>query len=155
MLFFLTALALFVHGPSLVTVSRSYSLRGLGFSLQQLLVLQSTGSVVVVPGLSWLPACRISLDLGLKPFMFPTLTGWLSTIGPPGKPCINFFLNICILLRYSWLTVFQVHSRVIQLYIYTYIIFEIIFHYRLLQNIDYSSLCYIVSFCCLLYIFLN
>ena len=35
---------------------------------------------------------------------------------------------------------FQVHSKVIQLYIYTYIIFEIIFHYRLSQDIDYNSL---------------
>ena len=32
------------------------------------------------------------------------------------------------------------HSKVIQLYIYTYIIFEIIFHYRLSQDIDYNSL---------------
>ena len=31
---------------------------------------------------------------------------------------------------------FHVHSKVIQLYIYTYIIFYIIFHYRLLQDID-------------------
>ena len=37
---------------------------------------------------------------------------------------------------------FQVHSKVIQLYKYTYIIFQIIFHYRLLQDIDYSSLHY-------------
>ena len=38
---------------------------------------------------------------------------------------------------------FQVHSEVTQLYIYTYIIFEIIFHHRLLlQDIDYSYLCY-------------
>ena len=29
---------------------------------------------------------------------------------------------------------FQVHSKVIQLYIYTHIIFEIIFHYWLLQD---------------------
>ena len=36
---------------------------------------------------------------------------------------------------------FQVQSKVIQLYIYMHIIFEIIFHYRLLQDIDYSSLC--------------
>ena len=34
------------------------------------------------------------------------------------------------------------HSKVIQLYMYIYIIFGIIFHYRLLQNIDYSSLYY-------------
>ena len=44
---------------------------------------------------------------------------------------------------------FQVHSKVIQLHIQTYIIFQIIFHYRLLQDIDYSSLCY----CCLLNIY--
>ena len=37
-----------------------------------------------------------------------------------------FFLSICILLKYSWLTMFLVHSRVIQLYTYTYIIFQII-----------------------------
>ena len=29
----------------------------------------------------------------------------------------------------------------IQLYIYIYIIFEIIFHYKLLQDTDYSFLC--------------
>ena len=44
---------------------------------------------------------------------------------------------------------FQVHSKVIQLYIYTYIILKITFHYRLLQEIDYSSLCYTVNLCCL------
>ena len=42
---------------------------------------------------------------------------------------------------------------VIQLYIYTYIIFEIIFFYRLLQDIDYSSLWYSVKLCCLLHIY--
>ena len=51
---------------------------------------------------------------------------------------------------------FQVHSKVIQLYMYTYIIFEIIFHYSLLQDIDYSSLCYTTNLSCLLHIyFLN
>ena len=33
---------------------------------------------------------------------------------------------------------FQVHSKVIQFY--TYIIFETIFHHRLLKDTDYSSL---------------
>ena len=37
-----------------------------------------------------------------------------------------------------------------QLYIYTDIIFQIIFHCRLLQDIDYSSLCYTINLCCLL-----
>ena len=48
---------------------------------------------------------------------------------------------------------FQVHHKVIQLYIYTCIILKIIFHYRLLQHIDYRSLCYTVNFCCLLHIY--
>ena len=52
----------------------------------------------------------------------------------------------------NWL-MFQVHCKVIQLYMYTYIIFQIIFCYRLLQNIDYSSLYYIVNLCCLLHIY--
>ena len=43
---------------------------------------------------------------------------------------------------------------VIQLYIYTYVIFEIIFRYKLLQDIDYSSLFYIVNVCCLLHIYI-
>ena len=63
-----------------------------------------------------------------------------------------FFLKN-ILLKYSGLTMFQVHSKVIQLYKYTYIIFEFIFHHRLLQDIDYSSLCYTVNLCCLLHFY--
>ena len=32
---------------------------------------------------------------------------------------------------------------------YIYILFQIVFHYRLLQDIEYSSLCYTVNPCCL------
>ena len=42
---------------------------------------------------------------------------------------------------------FQMHSKVMQLYIYTYIIFQITSHYRLLQDFGYSSLCHTVSLC--------
>ena len=74
----------------------------------------------------------------------------------PIQENLFFPLNIYILLKYSWLTMFQVHSKVIQLYIYTYIIFKIIFHYRLLWDIDYSSSCCTVHLCFLLHInFLN
>ena len=52
-------------------------------------------------------------------------------------PRTSFLKNMYILLKYSWLIIFQVCSKVIQLY--TYIIFETIFHHRLLQDIDYSS----------------
>ena len=38
-------------------------------------------------------------------------------------------------------------SRVIWLYIYISILFQILFHYRLLQYIKYSSLCYTVGPC--------
>ena len=62
---------------------------------------------------------------------------------------IFFFFIFYFLLKCSWLTVFQVHSKVIQLYKYTYIIFEIIFHHRALHDIDYGSLCYAVNLCCI------
>ena len=80
----------FVSAPrlSLVGVSRGYSLvslRGLLIAVASLVAapgLQSTGSVVVVPGLScstWnLPGP------GIKP-MSPVLAGRFLTTGPPGK----------------------------------------------------------------------
>ena len=48
---------------------------------------------------------------------------------------------------------FQVYSKVIQLYMGTrvrvciHILFQILFHYSLSQDIDYSSLCYTVGPC--------
>ena len=50
---------------------------------------------------------------------------------------------------------FQVHNKVIQLYKYTYIIFDLIFHHRLLQDIDYSSQWCTVNLCCLLHIYFS
>ena len=43
----------------------------------------------------------------------------------------------------------QVYNKVIQLYIHD---FQILCYYRLLQYIEYSSLCYTVGLCCLFYI---
>ena len=40
----------------------------------------------------------------------------------------------------------------IYIYKHIYILFRILFHYRLLQNIEYSSLCYKVSPCYLIYV---
>ena len=40
-------------------------------------------------------------------------------------------------------------SKVTQLYIYIYILVYILFHCGLLQDIEYSSLCYAVGPCCL------
>ena len=39
---------------------------------------------------------------------------------------------------------FQVYSKVIQLHVY---FFQILFYYRLLQDIEYSFLCYLVGPC--------
>ena len=47
---------------------------------------------------------------------------------------------------------FQMHSKVIQLYIYTCAILQIIFHHGVLQDINYSSLCYTVNLCWLSHI---
>ena len=47
---------------------------------------------------------------------------------------------------------FQVHGKMIQLYKYTCIIFQIVSHYMLLQDIDYSYLCNTVNISCLLHV---
>ena len=60
----------------------------------------------------------------------------------------NIIFLIFILLKYSWLTMFQVPSKVTSYTIYTYITFEIIFHHRLLPDIDYDSLHYMVNLFC-------
>ena len=51
---------------------------------------------------------------------------------------------MCQFLSYS--KVIQLH---IYIYIYIYILFHILFNYGLLQDIEYSSLCYTVGPCCL------
>ena len=43
---------------------------------------------------------------------------------------------------------FQVHSKVVSYTIYTYTTFEIIFHHKLLQDIDYNTLHYMVNIFC-------
>ena len=42
--------------------------------------------------------------------------------------------------------IFQLHSKVIRIYMF---LFHIRFHYRLLQDVEYSFLCYTVGPCCL------
>ena len=78
---------------------------------------------------------------------------------------LYFFFLIYILLKYSWLTMFQVYSKVIQFYTHIYYmyiciyithtymlffrLFSIICYYKILI---YSSLWYTVNLCCLLHI---
>ena len=54
------------------------------------------------------------------------------TQDPPKSINTSFFPLIFVFYASVVDTVFQVHRNVIELYIYTYIIFEIIFLYRLL-----------------------
>ena len=121
---------------------------------------------------SWVlsDAFSASVEIMLKWFLFFLLLMWSVTVtdwymlnhpcdpemNPASSRCMIFFFFYSllffsfscfkiyiILLKYNWLTVFQVHSRVIQLY--TYIIFETIFHHKLLQDTDYSSLWFEVT----------
>ena len=57
----------------------------------------------------------------------------------------NFFL-IEVQLIYNVL--FQVYSKVFSVCLCV-LFSPVLFHYRLLQDIDYSSLCYTVNPCCL------
>ena len=55
------------------------------------------------------------------------------------------FLNVEIELIYN--VVLVLYSK-IHLYIYICILFQILFHFKLLQDIEYSSPCYTVGPCC-------
>ena len=57
-----------------------------------------------------------------------------------------FFIEIYVI--YNIVLVSELYSKVIQIYLFIYI-FQILFHYSLLQDVEYSSLCYTVGPCCL------
>ena len=91
--------------------------------------------VLPTPGLSsW---CPVQLSFILKQCSYFCSSFFLSCFLFSFSN-LYFFLNIFILLKYSWLTMFQVHNKVIQLYIYTYIIF------RLFSIIGYDKILTIV-----------
>ena len=52
-------------------------------------------------------------------------------------------------LKDSWVTVFQVYRKGIQ---FVYILIQILFHYRFLQDIEYHSLCCTTRLCCVIYL---
>ena len=81
---------------------------------------KNTGVGCYCPSLGNLPHPWIKL----ASLMSPALAGGFFIIGSPGKPYIYTHIYICIC-----------------------IIFQIIFHYRLLQDIEYSSLWYLVGPC--------
>ena len=66
----------------------------------------------------------------------------------------KFIFNFMFLLKYSWFTMlyyFLVYRKAIQLYIYNFIriFFQILFPFKLLQNIEYSPLYSTVGPCSL------
>ena len=75
----------------------------------------------------------------------------------PNVPFLKDLPFLFLFLKHSWFTVFEVYSKVIVLYmyihiymyVYLYILFQLLFYYRLLQDTEYSSLCYTVGPCCL------
>ena len=54
-----------------------------------------------------------------------------------------------VYLIYNIVLVSGVQQSDLVIYIYVYILFHILFHYGLLQDTEYSSLCYTVGPCCL------
>ena len=65
------------------------------------------------------------------------------------------FVFIEILLIYNIVLVSGIQCKLIQLYTCIYTLFQILFHYRLSQNVEYSSLCYTVRLCCLSILFIR
>ena len=59
-----------------------------------------------------------------------------------------FFL-IEVLLIYNVVLISALHESTAKRFIYTYIFLNILFHYALPQDIEYSSQCYTVGLCCL------
>ena len=120
------------------------------------LSLRCKSSVVVAPGLSCPTACGILVPRpGIEPAS-PELEGRFFTTGPPGKSLCRSF-KIFLINLFNWMIVdlqCHVHFRCTEqwfsyTYIHTYIHvpFQILFPYSLLQNIEYSSLCYTVGPC--------
>ena len=56
-------------------------------------------------------------------------------------------LKCCVSFRYTkkWFRLYLYLSIYLSIYLYVYIIFQILFPYRLLQNIEYSSLCWVLT----------
>ena len=78
----------------------------------------------------------------------------------------QIFVCVCVLIRFFSFSFLKIEAQLIYnvlvsgvqqsdsvlfMYtcIYTYIFFHILLHYSLLQHMEYSSLCYTVSLCCL------
>ena len=68
--------------------------------------------------------------------------------------CITLYVSL-----YNWLYRLSLYNHTvcicIHICIYIFFFFQILFPYRLLQNIEYSSLCYTVGSCCLSILYLK
>ena len=96
-------------------------------------------------GPKWTPELERSL-WSLFDFSKPLMTSPSSKLQSHSWCRTVFFF---FQLKYSWFTMIQVYSKVIQLYIHIYIYFRFL---KILKDIEYSSLCYTVDPSCLFYI---
>ena len=101
-------------------------------------------SVVAAHGLGCSMACEIFLDQGLNPCALP----WQAYSYPlyhQGSPVFSFQLehSSCTMLLVSGAHLIHSGESVIHISI----LFQTVFLHRLLQNIEYSSLCYTVGPC--------
>ena len=59
----------------------------------------------------------------------------------------NFFIEVQLIYNILLVSGGQQSESVLYIYIYIYILFQILFHYKLLHDIEYSSLCNTVDPC--------
>ena len=82
----------------------------------------------------------------------PIITFWGLRLAPEGIIMLRcYFLKnfIGVQLIYNVVLVSGIQQRGSVIHIHIFILFQILYPYRLLQNIEYSSLCYTVGPCAL------
>ena len=117
----------------LVPDTESVSLLKAYLSLISLLSSQSSVRFVA-------PSCFTRLSEG-------PIKKWLNVVILNSSIFYKFFKKDWSTVDLQYCVNFRCSDLVIYIYIYIYILFQILFHYRLLQNTEYSSLCYTVNPC--------
>ena len=78
------------------------------------------------------------------------------------RGCFYLFINLIYFIKnlieayliYNVVLVSGVQQSDSVLYMCIYILFDILFHYSLSQDIDYNSLCYTIGPCCLFILYI-
>ena len=153
-----------MRGLSLVVASGGHSsLWCAGLSLSRPLLLRSTGSrragsVAVAHGPSCSVACGILPDQGSNPHPLHRQAD-SQPLHHQGSPSSFFFLNFVFYMGVLLINNVVIASGVQQsdsfIHICVSVLFQILFPFRLLHNIEQSSLCYTVGPCWLSFFFFN